>query len=120
MVFKKVLLMNTKKRVLIVDDGDIWQTATSTLGVSDEGGEVVVVKTAREASSYFNGKADAELLIVGKVEGVSDFVRDVRGRFGRLHIIGLAEHRQALTNLGCSCFVAHDALSHVVRSRLHY
>ena len=113
-------MLERRKRVLVVDEWSGWQGAVPVLDLTKQGGEVVVVKTASDASPFFNGVADAEVLIVGSAPGVADFVRNVRGRFDRLHIIGLAEYRSELANLGCNCFVARDALPHVVKSRLHY
>ncbi|MDO8482812.1 MAG: hypothetical protein Q7S86_03270 [bacterium] len=113
-------MLHRRKRVLVLDESDAWQGTIPILDLSEQEGEAVFTKTVTEASPFFNGVAGAELLIVGNVSGIADFVKDIRGRFGELHIIGLAEHREELSNLGCNCFVARDVIPYVVKCRLHY
>ncbi|MBI2475646.1 MAG: hypothetical protein HYV67_00160 [Candidatus Taylorbacteria bacterium] len=103
------------KKVLVVDGWDGWADWWQALPILDaeKTGAFRSVRTVREVCEFFNGEAQADILdilIVGGVEGAAEFVKDVRARFARLRIIGLAEHRVSLTNIGCSYFVARDAL----------
>jgi len=106
------------KKVLVVDDWHGWQGPVPILDVTAEGAEVHVVGTVEEASVFFNGEAEAAVIVMGGVQGASEFIKSLRSRFARLHIVGLAEHRVLLSNVGCNCFVNRQTLGLTVASFL--
>lgn len=105
-----------KKHVVIVDHLDDWNGSVPITLLDSEGVKVNVAKTVREAEVFFNGTTP-DVLVVGEVVGVREFVQSVR-RFREMRIIGLVEQRAALTDIGCNCFVDKATLPTSIRSFL--
>ncbi|MDO8590913.1 MAG: response regulator [bacterium] len=98
-----------KPKVLVVDDWGGWHGATSVLDLGEQA-TLQCVATTGEAGEFFNGEPKADILIISAVKDIVEFVKGVRKRFPRLPIIGLTEHRDALSNLGCNVFVNRGTL----------